>query len=155
MSNHLVTSLAALLLTVFFSSSAHAEFDLPDYVHTASQLNEAQEKAKSSGQPITFVGSNKESTCPLTTAASKEVFAGLQEQSTVVYVEHSDLNSLPEAVSNALDSEEAGRYLPKTVVLNADMDTVIAILPYAEAEQRVARIKEAQEKIAAYQRGNR
>lgn len=154
MKNHVASTLAALLLTFLSSSAVSAKFALPDYVYTASQLKEAQEKAKSSRQPLTFVGSNKNTTCPLTTAASEDVFAGLKDYSTVVYVEQGDLDSLPAPVSNALDSEDAGQHIPKTAVLNADMDKVIAILPYAEAEQRPERIKEAQEKIAAYQRAN-
>lgn len=143
-------TIAALLLTFLSSSSALAKFDLPDYVYPASQLKEAQEKAKSGKKPLAFVGTNKETTCPIATAASQEIFQGLKDSCIIVYVEQDDVDNLPKIAGKALESEEAGKYIPKTAVVSADASTLILILPDAQPEQRAMKIKEAQEKIAQY-----
>ncbi|CAK8711626.1 MAG: hypothetical protein CDV28_12716 [Candidatus Electronema aureum] len=143
-------TIAALLLTFLSFSSALAKFDIPDYVYPASQLKEAQEKAKSSRKPIAFVGTDKETTCPIATAASQEIFQGLKDSCIIVYVEQSDIDNLPDVAGKALDSEEAGKYIPKTAVVSADASTLILILPDAQPEQRAMKIKEAQGKIAQY-----
>ncbi|MCW5205332.1 hypothetical protein VU08_00130 [Desulfobulbus sp. F5] len=143
-------TIAALLLTFLSSSSALAKFDLPDYVYPASQLKEAQTKAKSGKKPLAFVGTNKETTCPIATAASQEIFQGLKDSCIIVYVEQDDVDNLPKIAEKALESEEAGKYIPKTAVVSADGSTLILILPDAQPEQRAMKIKEAQEKIAQY-----
>ena len=141
----ILTTALAILLTC---SLAQAVFDIPEHVYTMSQLKKAQEKAKTDEKPLTFIGSNKETTCPLTTAASENIFQGLKDYSIIVYVEESDLNALPAIISTALDSSASGKYLPKTVIVNQSMDTVIHMLPYPNKEQGEKNIKEAQKIIS-------
>lgn len=148
-------ALAALLLTFLSFSSALAKFDLPDYVYPASQLKEAQEKAKSSRKPIAFVGTDKETTCPIATAASQEIFQSLKDSCIIVYVEQGDIDKLPDVAGKALDSEAAGKYIPKTAVVNADASKLILVLPDAQPQQRAAKVKEAQEKITQYMQENK
>ncbi|MGR0482893.1 MAG: hypothetical protein ACTFAL_16245 [Candidatus Electronema sp. V4] len=147
-------TIAALLLTSTFFSSALAKFDLPDYVYPASQLNEAQEKAKISKKALAFVGTDKETTCPIATAASLEVFNGLKDSSVVVYVEQGELDNLPKIASEALDSEAAGKYIPKTAVVSADLSKLILVLSDAEPAQRAEKIKAAQDEISSYLQKN-
>jgi hypothetical protein len=155
MKTHARNTIAALLLTFLSFSLALAKFDLPDYVYPASQLKEAQEKAKSSRKPIAFVGTDKETTCPIATAASQEIFQGLKDSCIIVYVEQDDVDNLPEIAGKALDSEEAGKYIPKTAVVSADASKLILVLPDAQPDHRAAKIKEAQEKITQYMQENK
>jgi len=148
------SALAALLLAALSSSSAWAKFELPDHVYPASQWKTAQEKAKSGKKALAFVGTDKETTCPIATAASLDVFNGLKDSSLVVYVEQGDLDSLPKIAGEALDSKEAGSYIPKTAVVSADLNKLILILPDSEPAQRRENIKAAQEKISNYLQEN-
>jgi hypothetical protein len=143
-------SITTLLLTTLASTSAFAKFPLPDSVYTVSQLNEAKTKAKSSGKPLAFVGTDKASQCALTTAASEDIFEALKDQSVIVYVEQGDVDNLPKIAGNALNSEEAGQHIPKTVVVSSDMGKVIDILPDVKQDKRAERIKVTLAKIANY-----
>ena len=104
---------------------------------------------------MAFVGTDKETTCPIATAASLEVFDGLKDSSVVVYVEQGDLASLPKIASEALDSEAAGKYIPKTAVVTADLSKLILVLSDAEPAQRTEKIKAAQEEINKYLQENK
>ncbi|CAK8712449.1 hypothetical protein GCAAIG_01760 [Candidatus Electronema halotolerans] len=151
MSKYPFIILAALLTTAFSFATASAKFALPDYVHTLSQLAEAQKQAQQSSRPLAFVCTNKESACTLTTAASEDVFAGLKDHSVLVYVELNSVDSLPALVAKALNSAAAGQQLPKTAVISSDLRTLIDLLPDVEESLlRAARIRETQEKIAHY-----
>ncbi|WP_417910455.1 hypothetical protein [Candidatus Electronema sp. PJ] len=155
MKTHVKNTLAALLLTALSCSSAWAKFELPDHVYPASQWKIAQEQAKSGKKALAFVGTDKETTCPIATAASLEVFDSLKDSSVVVYVEQGDLDSLPKIASEALDSEAAGKYIPKTAVVSADLSKLILVLSDAEPAQRTEKIKAAQEEISKYLQENK
>jgi hypothetical protein len=143
--------LPALLLIVLLSSFASARFVLPDYVYSISQLKKAQEQAQQSGRPLAFVCTDKESVCVLTSAASEDIFAGLQDHSVLVYLELNSVDKLPDIAAAALKSAAAGRQLPKTAIISPDLSTLIDLLPDVEEPLlRSARIKETQEKIAKY-----
>jgi hypothetical protein len=148
-------TIAALLLTALSCSSAWAKFELPDHVYPAILWKIAQEQAKSGKKALAFVGTDKETTCPIATAASLEVFNGLKDSSAVVYVEQGELDSLPKIASEALNSEAAGKYIPKTVVVSADASKLILVFPDAPPEQRAEKIKEALGEIAKYMQENK
>jgi hypothetical protein len=154
MKTYVKNTLAALLLTALSYSSAWAKFELPDHVYPASQWKTAQDQAKSGKKALAFVGTDKETTCPIATAASLDVFNGLKDSSVLVYVEQSELDSLPKIASEALDSEAAGKYVPKTAVVSADLNKLILVLPDAEPAQRAEKIKAAQEEISSYLQKN-
>lgn len=147
-------TLATLLLTALSCSSAWAKFELPEHVYPASQWKTAQEQAKSGKKAVAFVGTDKETTCPIATAASLDVFNGLKDSSVIVYVEQGDLDNLPKIASEALDSEAAGKYIPKTAVVNADLSKLILVLSDAEPAQRAEKIKAAQAEISGYLQKN-
>ncbi|WP_417914246.1 hypothetical protein [Candidatus Electronema sp. JM] len=151
---HAKNTLAALLLTALSCSSAWAKFELPSHVYPASQWKTAQEQAKSGKKALVFVGTDKETTCPIATAASLDIFNGLKDSSVLVYVEQSELDSLPKIASEALDSEAAGKLIPKTAVVSADLSKLILVLPDAEPAQRAEKIKAAQEEISSYLQKN-
>ena len=154
MKAHVKNTLAALLLTAFSYSFAWAKFELPDHVYPVSQWKTAQEQAKSGKKALAFVGTDKETTCPIATAASLDVFNGLKDSSVLVYVEQSELDSLPKIASEALDSEAAGKYIPKTAVVSADLNKLILVLSDAEPAQRAEKIKTAQNEISSYLQKN-
>jgi len=147
-------SITALLLTALSCSSAWAKFELPEHVYPASQWKTAQEQAKNGKKALAFVGTDKETTCPIATAASLDVFNGLKDSSAVVYVEQGDMDKLPKIASEALDSEAAGKYIPKTAVVSADLSKLILVLPDAEPTQRAEKIKAAQAEISSYLQKN-
>ncbi|MCI5146602.1 MAG: hypothetical protein D3923_14010 [Candidatus Electrothrix sp. AR3] len=142
--------LAAALTTFYAFSPVQAKFDIPDHVYRLSQLNEVQEAAKKSGKPITFVYSNKETSCSMATAASKDILQELKDYSPIIYVEQDDIKKFPAALDKAFRAKESGEYIPKTVVLNADVDTMVCILPYAAAPLRGKLIQQVQEIISAH-----
>ncbi len=155
MKKQFAASVAALLLTALSCSSAWAKFELPDHVYPASQWKAAREQAKSGKKALAFVGTDKETTCPIATAASLDVFNGLKDSSIVVYVEQGDMDKLPKIANEALDSEAAGKYIPKTAVVSADLSKLILVLSDAEPAQRAEKIKAAQEKISGYLQENK
>ena len=140
----------AAALTFFTFSSVQAKFDIPDHIYSFSQLKEAQKRAKSNGKPIVFVYSNKDTTCALATAASKDILQKFKNHSPIVYVEQNDIKNFPAALDRAFRAKESGPYIPKTVVLNADVDKMVCILPYADTPQREKLIQQVQGIISAY-----
>jgi hypothetical protein len=155
MKQHALRLIPALLLTLLFSTAALAQFVLPDHVYPVSQLKKAQEKAQASKKALAFVGTDKESTCALTTAASLELFQALKDSSIVVYVTFEELDEIPQAATQALDSSEAGEYIPKTVVLDWKAKKVLYLLPYLDSSsERQGRIQAMQEAISAFTKNN-
>lgn len=62
-----------------------------------------------------------------------------------------DRESLPDVVREAVFSPDAGKYIPRTVVVNPDISEVIAIVPYAREEsERKKLFADAFRKIAQY-----
>jgi hypothetical protein len=144
-------TLIVLFGTLLIVSSAFAAFMVPDYVYRIDQLKEAQASAKDNGMVITFLYSNENTSCGLATAASLDVIRGLKQRSVIIYVNSkngNDWKKVPAIVRRALKSSEAGRFIPKTVIVNAEMDKVIFIVPYAGQPERNKLLKEAIEKIS-------
>ena len=55
--------------------------------------------------------------------------------SIVVYVNcKTESGALPEVVKEGLHSEDAGRFIPKTVVVDPEISEVIAVVPYARGD---------------------
>ena len=129
---------------------APAAFDIPAHVYLVSELNTAQAQAISNGEPITFIYSNKDTDCGLATSASMDIFNSLNDYSAIVYAERKDWGHLPAVVQEGLHSPKAGKYIPQTVIVDANFSRVIYILPYAKTKQRAALIKQAQEMISGY-----
>ena len=141
----------SVMLFIFPSASfVFAKFSIPGYVYSAGQLSSARSVAKSSNKPIAFVMSDRNTDCGLATAASKDLFQGLQNHSVVVYAEHKDWQSLPDVVKGGLSSAESGKFIPKTVVVDSRCKNIICIIPYAETKQRQQLIQQAVQLLSSY-----
>lgn len=116
-------------------------FTIPPYVYRVEELEAAMNKAKASREPIAFLYTNENTSCGLATAASLDVIGEFKDGMVIVYVssanEDNDWARVPRIVKNALISSEAGRFIPKTVVVNPEVTRVISIIPYTKnAEKR-------------------
>ncbi len=69
----------------------------------------------------------------------------------MLYIESGDVSKLPEPARAALRSSEAGKALPKTIVMNSDLTEAIAYVPYSRDDAAFQKsIREAERKM----RGN-
>lgn len=143
-------NLLLLLLILTTSSLSYASFSVPGFVYTVKQLSNAQNFAKNSNKPITFIYSDKNTDYGLATAASKDIFQNLKNISVIVYVERNDWNNLPDIVKNGMNSAESGGFIPKTVIVNSSLNQIICIIPYAATKERKHRINQAQNLISSY-----
>lgn len=150
MTKSLQVGLVLLLFILSAPSSLLAKFSIPGYVYSVGQLSSARIVAESSNKPIAFVMSDKNTDCGLATAASKDLFQGLQNHSVVVYAEHKDWQSLPDVVKGGLNSAESGKFIPKTVVVDPRCKNIICIIPYAKTKQRQELIQQAQQLLSSY-----
>jgi len=150
MKNFLRNCLLLLLTYPIVVSSADAGFAVPSYVYRADQLSSAEAQAAADNKPITILYSDKNTDCGLASAASSDIIRELKNLSIIVYVEHDDWETLPSIVTEAISSDEAGRYIPRTVVFNSDLSEIICFIPYARGNQRTRLIKKAKQTIYYY-----
>lgn len=112
-----------------------AGFDLPKKVYKASQFEQAKTAATAAGKPISVILSDTGTTCPLACNASLVMINSLDRKTVIVYANPRDgLDALPALVREALSKPEAGTFIPRTVVVDADVSKVICIVPYGEPE---------------------
>jgi hypothetical protein len=74
-----------------------------------------------------------------------------QQRSIIIYVSSKnkdDWRKIPANVRKALKFSEAGKFIPKTVIVNAEMDRIIFIIPYARQAERNILLREANKKIS-------
>ncbi|MBI5101370.1 MAG: hypothetical protein HZB33_06000 [Nitrospirae bacterium] len=106
---------------------------LPSYVYRIDQLGAAQGQAKTRKSPIAFLYTDEYTDCSLAIAASLDVLREFKDGIVIIYISSEDDDTwarLPRIVRNALNSDEAGRFIPKTVVVNSEINKVISIIPY-------------------------
>ncbi len=131
---------------VFLLSPAlsYGEFSLPDYVYTMDDLDAAKVDADTYQQPISFVYSNEYTDCGLATSATLDAFSELVKTTIVVYAssnkEDSDWDNIPTVVKRAIKSSKAGKYIPKTVIVDENMSRVVAIVPYVRSPYKRMRL---------------
>ncbi|MDP8236404.1 MAG: hypothetical protein P9M08_08470 [Candidatus Erginobacter occultus] len=128
-----------LLLMVAFA--ARAEFRLPAGVYRMDELGDARNRAARMRKPIAFLLSDESSSCPVTNKVSLEAIKKFRLRTVVVYA-HSknDWNSLPETVRRAFRTSEAGRYIPKLVIIDPDFKDVLAIVPCVSDDRDRAKL---------------
>lgn len=141
---------AGIILSLIMNISlltnwVEAAFSLPPYVYKADRLAEAQEAAGKLNKPIIFLYSDKQTTCPLCTDASNDVLYKFKDMGIIVYCE--EKKSLPSLVQDAMNSPEAGKYIPITVITNPSVQKVIYILPYIERAQRPPYLQKTEDAI--------
>lgn len=122
--------LVVLSILVFSSSFAFAAFDLPGYVLRIDQLEQAREQAKSDDKQIVFFYSNEHTDCPLAAKASIGIMEKFRHKAVIVYVGKGDWEKVPQIVRKAMSSPEAGKFIPKTVVVDSAITEVVSIIPY-------------------------
>ena len=132
------TTLSVMLL----ASLVLVGFKIPKNVYRMDQLGAAKSEAQSKNKAITFIYTDEETTCPLCADASLGVMNGLASKTVVVYAyTKTDAGKLPDLVVEAFRRPEMGRYIPFTVVVDAAMTNVIAIVPYARGSEQKKLLK--------------
>lgn len=117
---------------------AKAEFTMPKKVFRMGEFEKAKAEAESKGQPITFIFTDEHTSCGLCSGASLKTAEKLDKKTVVVYADcNTERPKLPAAVQQALQTPEAGRFIPMTVITDAALTNVLAIVPYVrgDAEQ--------------------
>jgi hypothetical protein len=151
----------AVLALVIVGSIASAAFKLPKNVHKIENLADAQTEAREKNKPIAILLTDPNTTCPLMTRASVNVIDALSNKAVVVYLPAAPASNeewakewalLPKLVQDALKSPEAGKTAPITIVVDADAKTLIAVIPYVADKDRRARLAQAKEQIAEWQK---
>jgi hypothetical protein len=127
--------------------TAAEAFLMPKSVFRMHELDEAKAEAKEKGKAITFVYTREETTCGLCVRASLSAVDELKSKSVIVYAHTDETAKLPAAVQQALRSPEAGGYIPKVVLVDANMDKVLAVVPYARGDRHVRLLKDAKKTI--------
>jgi hypothetical protein len=122
--------LKVLLVLTFSASLASAAFDIPGYVYGIDQLQQAKEEAKADDRQIVFLFSNKDTDCPLASRASISIIQRFKDSAVIVYICKEGWAKVPRIVREAIKSPEAGKFIPKTVVVNSGITDVVSIIPY-------------------------
>jgi hypothetical protein len=125
-------SIVSIILSVLTSSASFtsAAFDIPSYVYTIDQLQQAKEDAKAGDKQIVFLYSNKDTTCALASRASTNIIQRFKDSAVIVYFCKDGWAKVPRIVREAINSPEAGRFIPTTVVVDSGMTEVVSIIPY-------------------------
>ena len=125
-----------------------ASFTIPGIVYRIDQLSEAKEVARDKGIPIVFIYSDESTDCGLATAASIDLFQGLKDYTVMVYVsseDDHDWEKTPNLVRRAINSPQAGKYIPKAVIVDASVKRLYGIVPYVrdvnERKNNISRVR--------------
>ena len=133
-----------LLLGFWMSSPVRAEYEMPKHAYRMDKLAEARAEASAKGEPLTFIYTREKTSCGLCRSASLNAADRLKSKTVVVYANcDQDDGALPPAVKAALSTPEAGKYVPKTVLVDAKMEKVLAVIPYALGDEQNKLIKTA------------
>jgi hypothetical protein len=144
-------SIIAWLVILLAPLAARAGFELPTAVYRMDRLPRALAEARAKEKPLAFVQSDEGTTCPKCRAATLEAFQLLVDQCVVVYIGPGEGAQLPALVTAGLRSPEAGRFIPRAVVVDPQLSRIIAVIPYAGLPKRVEILAEAQTLILEYQ----
>ena len=138
-----------MIIVLIVTSSVFAGFKLPRRSYTIDQLEEAKEKSETTGKPIAFLYSNKNTTCPLAEDASTAMIKALKLRTIIVYLE--DWNAAPENVKQAL--KKRGKYIPRIVVFNSKVDEELGLVTYTEVKTKGRKaFKDLLKKIRKYRK---
>lgn len=146
----LTLSLPAIISSLFLAAVCSAGLSLPGHVHQLEDIEEAVEEAKGWSQPIAFVYTDLDCGCSLAESASYDAFRELKRDMTIVYAcSKNEWSRLPAIVREALKTPESGRYIPKTVIVDARITRVLAVVPYIrDPAKRILALEETIETAA-------
>jgi len=122
-----------LLVLMFSASLASAAFDIPSYVYRIDQLQQAKDEAKADDKQIVFLYSDEHTDCPLASKASISIIRRFKHRAVIVYICKEGWAKVPRIVRETIKSPEAGRFIPKTVVVDSGLTEVVSIIPYERA----------------------
>jgi hypothetical protein len=147
---NLTISLSMLVCCLFLASIGNAALSLPGHVYQLDDIDEAIEEAKAWDQPIAFVYTDLDCGCSLAESASYDAFRELRSDMTIVYAcSKNEWSALPDIVKKALNTRDSGQYIPKTVIVDAQLTRVLAIVPYIrDPAQRILVLEETIEAAA-------
>lgn len=149
---NIINFIIPVIILLLPPSVSFGEFSLPDHVYTIDELSDAIEEANKYEQPISFAYSDQNTDCGLATSATLDAFNELVKTTIMVYAssnkEDSDRGKIPSIVKGAIKSPKAGRYIPKTIIVDAKMSKIIAIVPYVrDRYERLNLLKAVNEEI--------
>ena len=125
-----------------------APFKVPQDVYRVEQFEEAQAAAQKSVKPIGFLLADPK--VEWKADAITSMLRTLRSKVVLVFVVSGtgDWKKLPANVQQALNSPDAGSFLPCAVVFSPDMKTHIASMRYSNIDNEVRRVaREAEKRI--------
>jgi hypothetical protein len=136
------------LCFLFVVVEARADFKMPKSVYRMSQIEEAKAEATSKGKAVSFIYTHEKTTCGLCEASSLNAANELKRKTVVVYADSdTESDKLPDAVQTALRTPEAGRFVPKIVIVDSELTNVLAVVPYARVDEQNQLLQKAQKKL--------
>lgn len=136
--------LQMLLVGGLAAGAARAEFEMPKHAYRMDKLDQAKAEATAKGEPLAFIYTHEKTSCGLCRNASLNAADRLKSKTVVVYANSDqDGGALPPVVKEALATPEAGKYVPKTVLVDAKLEKVLAVIPYALGDEQNKLIKAA------------
>ncbi|HBA85274.1 MAG TPA: hypothetical protein DCZ95_14395 [Verrucomicrobia bacterium] len=146
---YIVIALGLLMGTI----SASAGFRLTKSIYRVQNLQAAQDEARAKNRAICLLYTDADSKCGLATQAALDVIDAMDSKTVVVYVNSNNEGGfIPSFVQEALKSPDSGQFIPKTIVVDADLKEIIAMIPYASEQERKARCTKAKMAISAWQK---
>lgn len=143
--------IVAVLLSLVWASGAWAGLEITKDMYRAPQMAEAQAEARAKGKAVCILYTDADSTCPLAAQAARDAIDALDSRVVVVYVNaRGEHEALPAAAKTSLNSPESGKFIPKTVVLDAELGEVIVLIPYAKGQERKDLLTDAKRTITAW-----
>jgi hypothetical protein len=93
-------------------------------------LAAAQDKARSQKKPIAIILTDKDTTCGLCLRATGLMADSLRSRAVLVYARNSE--SLPKAVASEFSAR--GKYIPKVVLFDAELEEFYGLVTYEEVK---------------------
>jgi hypothetical protein len=94
---------------------------------------EAQEEAQADDKQIVFLYSDEHTKCSLASGASIRIIQRFKRSAVIVYICKDGWAKVPRIVREAIKSPEAGKFIPKTIVVDSGITEVVSIIPYERA----------------------
>jgi hypothetical protein len=125
-----------------------ADFKMPKQVYRMDRLEEAKADAETQGKPVTIIWTHEKTSCGLCAAASLNAADKLSKKTVAVYADcDTEWQKLPTAVQQALRAPELGRFVPKTVIMDAALTNVLGVVPYARGPEQDRLLKNVTKKL--------
>lgn len=143
------------LCLVLLTAAAEAGFQPRRGEFTGETIQEALRTAEREGNKLIVIFTNPKTTCGLARSMFDAVYSEFRSRGTLLFLDTSagDLAKAPASIQQALRATEAGRFIPKTVVMTPDASQVVAYIPYSrERNERVDSFRDARRKMSAAQR---